>query len=450
VLLTLVRQNAARHPDLPALVLDDRVVTYRELADRGERLARGLEVRGIERLACVLDDVVALIALLSGASEVGAEACSYPRDIQASEVDGLAASLGHDIVVTDRADVAGVRGLDVGELSTSEGGAPAPAASPTILVLTTGTTGSMRAAVHDWRTLVGSVRHPDPEPGARWLLVYNLNQFAGIQMLLHALVSAATLVVPRSQHAADCLDAMRRHGVTHASGTPTFWRLLVGAVDADPLPPPALQQVTLGGEAVPGALLDRIREVFSTARISQVYATTELGSVVSVTDGRPGLPLSVLERGQDAPVQLRVVDGELQARSTVGMIGYHGAEPPSSDWRPTGDLVEITEDRIQFVGRTSDVINVGGVKVHPLPVEDAVADVPGVHLARAYGRSNPVTGEVVALDIVAASGADHAEIEAAVRRACSQLVPAARPRRIRFVDELDVRGSKILRRTGAG
>ena len=59
-----------------------------------------------------------------------------------------------------------------------------------------------------------------------------------------------------------------------------------------------------------------------------------------------------------------------------------------------------------FRGRTSEVINVGGVKVHPLPIEERVGAVPGVDMARVYGRPNAMTGAIVAVEVVAAPGAD--------------------------------------------
>jgi acyl-CoA synthetase (AMP-forming)/AMP-acid ligase II len=164
-----------------------------------------------------------------------------------------------------------------------------------------------------------------------------------------------------------------------------------------------------------------------------------------VRDGRNGLPASVLERGEDAPVQFRVVDGELHTKSRVGMLGYYGEPDVDDVWRPTGDLVEVRGDRIHFVGRTSEVINVGGVKVHPLPVEDVVSAVEGVELAHVYGRANPVSGEIVAVDVVARPGADEESLEDAIRAACAALPQAARPRRIRFVDDV-VRQQKIDRR----
>jgi acyl-coenzyme A synthetase/AMP-(fatty) acid ligase len=103
-------------------------------------------------------------------------------------------------------------------------------------------------------------------------------------------------------------------------------------------------------------------------------------------------------------------------------------------------------DRIRFVGRTSDRINVGGVKVHPLPVEEAVGAVAGVQVARAYGRPNPVTGQILALDVVPRPGVDTEVLEDEIRAACEALPPAGQPRLIRFVDDLAVSGGKIVRR----
>ena len=110
-----------------------------------------------------------------------------------------------------------------------------------------------------------------------------------------------------------------------------------------------------------------------------------------------------------------------------------------------GDLVEIRDDRICFVGRATETINVGGVKVHPLSIENVVSAVPGVQLVHAYAKSNPVSGQIVAIDVVPASGIDTEEPDDAIRTACEVLAPAAQPRRIRFVDELDLKENKIAR-----
>jgi acyl-CoA synthetase (AMP-forming)/AMP-acid ligase II len=372
--------------------------------------------------------------------------CQYPLEEPWSELGALTQRFDHAVVVTgpDSAQVPDGIGLDIAQLRASTASAPgAPPPDATLMILTTGTTGQRRGAVHLWSRLA-PVR-PRMLSDDRWLLAYNLPQFAGMALLVQVLSSGAALVQPDAQRAREGLAAMREHGVTHASATPTFWRGVLREM-GDGAPPP-LRQITLGGEAVQGRLLDELQQRFPDAKLSQIYAATEFGQTGSVRDGLPGLPASVLERSEDAPVRLRIVDGELQVRSRIGMLGYYG-EPPldPEQWRATGDLVEVDGDRLLFVGRTSEVINVGGVKVSPGAVERIVLRVPEVVAAAAYGRANPLTGQIVALEAVLAPGADSEAADAAVRAECAVLAPAARPRSIRFVDELTSKGQKVNRR----
>ena len=437
MLIELLREGAAARPDAPLVIADAGTTSYAATLHRAEALARGLQQAGIERFGVRVDDTAALLALLCASSAIGAEACVYPS---AADPAALAGRFAHDHVLTD---------ADLGALAIE--GDPlqvAPATAP-VLILTTGTTGEPKGARHDWGRLVGATRGRSPLPGARWLLAYNPNQFAGIQVFLHVLATQGTLVVGASNQPRDALRAMREHQVTHVSATPTFWRFLTALIDEPAATDLDLQQITLGGEAVPAATLADLQRLFPQARVSQIYASTEFGSTVSVRDSDNGLPLSALERDESAPVQLRIVEGELQARSSVGMLGYYGQPELDDGWRPTGDLVEVRGDRVHFVGRTSEVINVGGVKVHPLPTEEIIRSVDGVELAYVYGRKNAMTGQLVMADVVARPGVDEEALEDAIREACEVLPAAAHPRRIRFVEHLEVKENKIARRQPA-
>lgn len=428
-LMELLRSGATTDPVAPLVLAPDQTVTWAQARERAERLAVGLARRRIERFGVARIEPGELIPLLAAASAVGAEPCVYPAD---SDSASLARAFGHTLV------------LDAEDLDDMalEGELPGPAGGCPVLILTTGTTGHPKGARHDWRRLLGAVRRRSDLVGSRWLLAYNVNQFAGLQVILHVLANNASLVQPASNQPRQAWEAIKRQEVTHASATPTFWRFLLNAVDAtsDQV---SLRQITLGGEAVAHSLLTDLAATFPNARISQIYASTEFGSSVSVRDFRDGLPIEVLER--EAGVRFRVVDGELQARSSVGMLGYYGQPDLDDGWLPTGDLVEVRGDRIFFVGRSSDVINVGGVKVHPLPVEHVVNSASGVAMSAAYGRPNPVVGAIVSVDVVTEPGADEEGVRAAINAACSALPEAARPRRIRFVESLEVRGGKIRR-----
>ncbi|MCK9248642.1 MAG: acyl--CoA ligase [Solirubrobacteraceae bacterium] len=492
--IAILRDAARAHPDRPAVVAGGRTVTYAQLVARSDALAARLRARGIDRCAIAVADRIDAIALLAAASAAGVEACVYPATLDAADIAAHADRFAHDTVVVDddptaargpqapdpavlvATEGAGRRGpagpgategagprrpdtgvgdrpilLPLADLETGStdaatvggvGAGTADAAHAPLLVLTTGTTGAPKGVRHDWSRLAAGVHGTPVADGDRWLLAYNLNQFGGLQVLLHALAHHGTVVVPRSSHAADVLDALRRERVTHLSGTPTFWRIVVGGLAPGDVDGLELRQITLGGEPVPDRLLERIAGLFPTARITHVYAATEAGTVVAVSDGRAGLPTTVLDRDEDASVRLRVADGELHVRTPITVAPGDG---PDDGWLATGDLVEERDGRLRFVGRTVEIINVGGAKVHPLPIEERILAVDGVDAAAVHGSPNPVTGQIVAVDVVTAPGAEEDAVRTAIQRACADLPAPGRPRRIRFVDELRIRGDKVVR-----
>jgi len=450
MLMDLLRDGAAATPSQPVMISPRGELTYALALAEAEAIASGLLEHGVSRLACALDDAQDVLVLVCAAAAIGAEPCVYPRGLDDHALADAAAAYGHDIVVVSAPrPEAQVKTLSIGALHSSPTSLPTGSADGPVLILTTGTTGRPKGTRHLWSRLLVAIR-PDPRPGQRWLLAYNLNQFAGLQVLLHVLASRATLVVPRSGQPRDAIEAIRSHHATHASATPTFWRFLTHLLDAEAASSLPLEQITLGGEAVPDAVLRDLQRLFPSSKISQIYASSEFGSSVSVRDGQAGLPLSVLDRSEGSGVMLRIVEGELQVRSSVGMLGYLDEKGSHGAWRPSGDLVEVRDGRIQFVGRASDTINVGGVKVHPLPVEEAVCAVAGVRAARAYGRANPVSGQIVAVDVASMPKEDEVDLRERIQAACESLPPAARPRRIRFVEDVATHEHKIVRQAPGG
>jgi acyl-CoA synthetase (AMP-forming)/AMP-acid ligase II len=442
-----------------AVVTPEGAATYGELLDGSRRVATGLRRRGITRFAMAEPDAAWVLRLLAGAALAGAEPCQYQPDTDARALADEAGALGHTVVVTRRRDISHdslevvhpeeLLADDVDGAHVWPPGAPQP-----LVIRTTGTTGVPKAVRHDWRVLTQTVATIRPMPEQRWLLAYGPHQFAGIQVLLHVLASQATLVAPFPRQPRDGLDAMLVDGVTCVSATPTFWRFLLAEARSREVQLPQLEQITLGGEASPGDLLEELRSTYPLARVSQVYASTEFGSITSVKDGLPGIAISSLWSGSNPTSNVRAENGELWVRAEAGMLGY--ADDPDdaaispTAWRPTGDLVEIVGTRIMFRGRQSEIINVGGVKVHPLPVEARILALPDVDAARVYGRPSKLTGAIVAVDIVptgGVEGADTDKFRRAVKDATADLPRAWQPRSITLVDALETRGGKTVRGT---
>jgi acyl-CoA synthetase (AMP-forming)/AMP-acid ligase II len=459
-MISLLEAAVIDAADRTAVVTPESSPSYAELLEDSRRVAASLRRRGTTRFAVAEPDVAWVLRLLAGAALAGAEPCQYQPDTDSAILRAETAALEHHVLVTRRADVGG-GSLEVVRPEELLAEAPArgadvdpPDGAQPLVIRTTGTTGSPKAARHDWRVLGQTVEKVEPRPDQRWLLAYGPQQFAGIQVMLHVLASRATLVAPFPRQPKDGLDAILSEGITCVSATPTYWRFLLAEARSRRLRLPGLEQITLGGEASPPDLLDELRATFPMARVSQVYASTEFGSITSVNDGLPGISIGSLWSASNPTSNVRAENGELWVRAEAGMLGYAGedgtvGDPPSrTAWRPTGDLIEIVGTRVLFRGRQSEIINVGGVKVHPLPVEERVLALDSVGAARVFGRPSKLTGAIVAVEIVpAVSGVDADTVRRDVKDAVADLPRAWQPRSITIVDALETRGGKTVRGT---
>jgi acyl-CoA synthetase (AMP-forming)/AMP-acid ligase II len=264
------------------------------------------------------------------------------------------------------------------------------AVPPQVVVATSGTSGPPKLVEHSWDSLLAAARLAEQWHGLGWLLVYDATRWAGIQVWLQALLTGGRLVVPASRDPDTVARAIAEEGVSILPATPTLLRRLITSADPAVLGRFAIERITLGGEAADGQLLQQSRQLFPRAKLTQVYATTELGEVFRVTDGHTGFPAQWLGRTLPGGVKLSMRrDGELlvQLSRDTAEVG-------------TGDLVEKRGDRYEFTGRRSDVIVVGGAKVFPRRVEEILRAVPGIADARVYGLPSAITGELVAAEAV--------------------------------------------------
>ncbi|KAB1924829.1 AMP-binding protein [Micromonospora noduli] len=303
-------------------------------------------------------------------------------------------------------------------------------------LLTSGSTGRPKRVGHTLDTLT-TVRADQPD--RTWLCPYAPGTYAWWQVVTLSLTQPGQhLVVVEPDELDDWPTVAATQGVDAASGTPTFWRRTLYR-DAEALARVPLRQITLGGEPVDQAILDQLREVFPTARISWIYASSEVGASIVVHDGRAGFPVDWLDRETPGRPTLSVRDDELVVTSP-----YHGAGLAGPI--RTGDRVQVLDGRVLITGRLdSDEINVGGSKVSAGLVRGVLTGHPAVAWARVTGRRAPVLGRMVVAEVVLAaadpSGADTGvPDEAALVRWCADRLPEhAVPRRIRVLTDIPVK-----------
>jgi acyl-coenzyme A synthetase/AMP-(fatty) acid ligase len=419
------------------------------------------ELDGRSVLLAVRDQLPAALALIE-LDGTARRVVLCPPDLAAAHLPEIAANAEADAVVSDRepSDLAALR---IG-LYVRAGSVVTPAASPprspplnrtAWLLLTSGTTGAPKIVAHDVATLSAPIK-PLAEPPI-WGTFYDIRRYGGLQIFFRAMIGGGSLILSHADEpVADHLARLARHGVTHLSGTPSHWRR---ALMSPALRSIAPSFVRLSGEIADQAILDSLRSVFPHASIGHAYASTEAGVGFEVNDGRAGFPANLVDVGR-GEVDLKIEDGSLRLRSqrtAASYVGQGSAILRDSDgFVDTGDMVELRGDRYHFVGRKNGIINVGGQKVHPEEVEAAINRHPAVCASLVRARKNPITGAIVAADVVLKDpsiqdGGMAVQTEREIIALCRENVaPYKVPAMIRFVPSLAVsQTGKLLRQGGS-
>ena len=243
-----------------------------------------------------------------------------------------------------------------------------------------------------------------------------MDHFGGVNTLLSVLANGGTAV---------CLNQRSPESVCRAIGdahaellptTPTFLNMLLisGAWRSYDLS--TVRLITYGTEPMPEGVLRRVREIFPQAAIKQTYGLSEVGVLRSQSPD----PSSLWVRIGGDGFETRVVDGVLHIRSRSSMVGYLNAPSPidADGWMNTGDLVEENGGLIRFIGRTSEIINVGGQKVFPAEVEAVLLEVDNIIEATVFGVRHPLLGQAVRARVSLARPESLGALTARLREHC--------------------------------
>ena len=227
--------------------------------------------------------------------------------------------------------------------------------------------------------------------------------------ILSTFVAGGSLVVDDRFHASRFWAAAEDFQVTWLNLVPAILGILgEGAPPAEA----AAWRVRFARSAsapLPPAVLDRF-EATSGIGVLETYGMTEAASQITANPllrsrRRPG------SAGRPTGVAVRIVgahDGELPPGET-GAVEIRGAQVigaylgpgrrpiqarGADGWLRTGDLgFRDSADFLYLAGRSDDVINRGGEKVHPLEIEEVLLSDPHIRGAAVVGRPHHLLGE---------------------------------------------------------
>jgi acyl-CoA synthetase (AMP-forming)/AMP-acid ligase II len=283
-----------------------------------------------------------------------------------------------------------------------------------LVLFSSGSTGESKASVLDLHRLLA--KFEAPRPAYRTLVFLLLDHIGGINTLLYGLCHGGTIVTTAERSPDAVCAAIEAHRIQLLPTTPTFLRLLLIADAVRRHDLSSLEIISYGTEPMPPSTLAAIREALPWVRFKQTYGLSELG-ILSTQSRDSG---SVWLKLGDTGFEHKIVNDVLWIKTPSAMLGYLNAPSPfdADGWFNTQDLVERDGDYIRILGRRSELINVGGEKVHPTEIENVLLQLDNVQDVTVRGQPNPVTGEVVAATITTVMPEDHGALKQRVRQFC--------------------------------
>ena len=268
-----------------------------------------------------------------------------------------------------------------------------------LVLFSTGTTGRPKAILHDLKLFMQ--RFETPRPTLKTINFLLFDHIGGLNTLLHTLFNKGTVVAPKSRSVEDILATCAENEIEVLPTTPTFLRMMLMSGLIPESVPKSLRIITYGTERMDQPTLDALCELLPNIDFRQTFGMSELGIVRTKSEARNSLFMKVGGEG----VETRVVDNVLKIRSQTRMLGYLNADSPfdSEGWYNTKDIVEERDSYYKVTGRTSEVINVGGLKFMASEVERVALQYENVELAKAEAKPNPITGQHVELTVQSAS-----------------------------------------------
>ena len=262
-----------------------------------------------------------------------------------------------------------------------------------LILFSTGTTGRPKAILHDFTLFLR--RFETPRPTLKTMSFLLFDHIGGLNTLLHTLFNKGTIIAPKSRNVDEVLSTCKKHKIEVLPTTPTFLRMMLMSGLIPESVPKSLRIITYGTERMDEPTLETLCKLLPDIEFRQTFGMSELGILRVKSKARNSLFMKVGGEG----IETRVIDNVLEIRSQTRMLGYLNADNPfdANGWYNTRDIVEECDGFYKVIGRTSEVINVGGLKFMASELERIALQFKYIEFAKAEGKPNPITGQHVEL-----------------------------------------------------
>ncbi|HEX9397977.1 MAG TPA: class I adenylate-forming enzyme family protein [Burkholderiales bacterium] len=404
-------ETARRHGSRPAILARGLALTHAELDACVARAAAAIAKQGVApgdivgvSMATSPLHLVTLLALgRAGACSVHVDP-GHPRPVQ----DALIAQFGIRAAIgepgTPLALQADPSWLEAGKAPPRDDRPLADA--PWRIALSSGTTGLQKAVLFRHARILDYLKlHDRVVPmgtDERFLCHRGLDSNLALNTSLCHLLAGGAVVFPNSRSPGNFIEAIDRYAVTQLALAPSLLRELIEQLPAGGVRFPGLRLLRVGGSGVPVSLVEAAVSRVSP-NLALVYGLVEMGLVTfargdelrrapgSVGRAVQGIEIQVVDE-RDAPLPFASA-GVLRMRR-AGMPQEYFRNPEATarafrdGWFYPGDRGRIDADGLLYIeGRVDDKLNLDGVKIEPVPIEQALEEYPAVAEAAAFAAA---------------------------------------------------------------
>ncbi|PAF43784.1 fatty acid--CoA ligase family protein [Helicobacter sp. 11S03491-1] len=268
-----------------------------------------------------------------------------------------------------------------------------------LILFSSGSTGKPKAILHHLDNLLAPYLSKKPK-SICMLLFLLFDHIGGINTMLQSLAIGGCAFIPKDRKNVDGIaQAICEYQISILPASPSFLNLFLLNQCHKKYDLSSLKLITYGTEIMPDSLLKRLKIALPKVRFHQTFGASEIG----ITQTKSKENFIALN---DPNLEYKIINNELWLKSKTQTLGYLNADNCvfQDGWFCTGDKVETMiengEEYLKIIGRTQEIINVGGEKVFPQEIENIITQIEGIQDCLVYGEPHILTGQSISVALV--------------------------------------------------
>lgn len=305
-----------------------------------------------------------------------------------------------------------------------------------LILHSSATTGKAKIMLHNLDKML-QIFLEKKEKKLRVLGILAFDHIGGIDVMLRVLSIGSTLVIPKNKTTMQILKTLEKQKVQVLPASATFLNLLMLNADFKSYDLSNISNISYGAEIMSETLLKKLNQNFKNTKISQKFGTSETGSFVVKSKSNDSLFMKI----DDKNIEYKIVENELYLKSKTQILGYLNVDESFVDgWFKTGDLVQSTEEGyLKIIGRSKEIINVGGLKVLPIEIENVILELDFIKDVLVFGEKNTITNESVSCKIILKENIDQSIAKKQIlKHIRANLEKHKIPTKIKFISNLEL------------